>query len=134
MLGPHGVSMRGRKHIATSVDFMETARAPTPLRSWSPGKVSDELCVLAGHLQDHFNQQSFEDRCSGTVQVLIDMELLAHADYFVGSYNSRWPRVVQYLRYILYSKERDTSVDASAYSLDMFSNIRQIFRQDMQPQ
>ena len=43
----------------------------------------------AGHLQDHFNQQSYEDRCSGTVQVLIDMELLAHTDYFVGSYNSR---------------------------------------------
>ncbi len=45
--------------------------------------------MYAGHLQDHFNQQSYEDRCSGTVQVLIDMELLAHTDYFVGSYNSR---------------------------------------------
>ena len=90
------------------------------------------LSVLAGHLQDLFNQQSFEDKCSGTVQVLIDMELLAHTDYFVGSYNSRWPRVVQYLRYILYSKDRDTAVDASAYGLDMFTNIRRIFQQ--QPQ
>ena len=94
---------------------------------------SDPLSVHAGHLQDHFNQQSYEDKCSGTVQVLIDMELLAHTDYFVGSYNSRWPRVVQYLRYILYSKERDTSVDASAYGLDMFSNIKRIFQQDKQP-
>ena len=85
--------------------------------------------VLAGHLQDLFNQQSFEDKCSGTVQVLIDMELLAHTDYFVGSYNSRWPRVVQYLRYILYGKDRDTAVDASAYGLDMFTNIRRIFQQ-----
>lgn len=40
----------------------------------------------------------------------------------------RWPRVVQYLRYVLRGKERDTSVDASAYGLDMFTGIRQIFR------
>ena len=101
--------------------------------SWSPCPTPDGL-MLAGHLQDHFNQQSFEDRCSRTVQVLIDMELLAHTDYFVGSYNSRWPRVVQYLRYILYGKERDTSVDASAYGLDMFTSIKRIFQQDKQPQ
>ena len=48
---------------------------------------------IAGHLQDHFNQQSWEDKCSGTVQVLIDMELLAHTNYFVGSYNSRCTRL-----------------------------------------
>ena len=51
--------------------------------------VTQACAMYAGHLQDHFNQQSYEDRCSGTVQVLIDMELLAHTDYFVGSYNSR---------------------------------------------
>ena len=61
------------------------------------------------------------------MQLLIDMELLAHTDYFIGTYNSRWPRVVQYLRYILYSKDRSTSVDASAYRLDLFSNIARIF-------
>lgn len=88
--------------------------------------------VYAGHLQDHFNQQSFEDKCTGTVQVLIDMELLANADYFIASYNSRWPRVVQYLRYILHDKDRSTSVDASAYGLDLYSNIKRIFTQ--QPQ
>ena len=48
-------------------------------------------------MQDHFNQQSYEDRCSGTVQVLIDMELLAHTDYFVGSYNSRSASVCMWL-------------------------------------
>lgn len=87
---------------------------------------------MAGHLQDHFNQQSFEDKCSGTVQLLIDMELLAHTDYFIGSYNSRWPRVVQYLRYVLYNKDRSTSVDASAYGLDLFSNIKRIFQNNAQ--
>ncbi len=86
------------------------------------------IVCMAGHLQDHFNQQSFEDKCSGTVQLLIDMELLAHTDYFIGSYNSRWPRVVQYLRYVLYNKDRSTSVDASAYGLDLFSNIKRIFQ------
>ena len=87
-------------------------------------------CCIAGHLQDLFNQQSFEDRCSGTVQLLIDMELLAHTDYFVGSYNSRWPRVVQYLRYVLYGKHRFTSVDASYYQLDLLSHIKRIFYRD----
>ena len=82
----------------------------------------------AGHLQDHFNQQSYEDRCSGTVQLLIDMEILAEVDYFVGSYNSRWPRVVQYLRYVLHGKDRSTAVDASLYGLDLFSNIKRIFQ------
>jgi len=53
------------------------------------GDLIHMLCMSAGHLQDHFNQQSYEDKCSGTVQVLIDMELLAHTDYFVGTYNSR---------------------------------------------
>ena len=37
--------------------------------------------------------------------------------------------MVQYLRYVLRGKERDTSVDASAYGLDMFTNIKRIFQQ-----
>ncbi len=36
--------------------------------------------------------------------------------------------MVQYLRYVLRGKERDTSVDASAYGLDMFTNIKRIFQ------
>ncbi len=41
-------------------------------------------------------------QCSGTVQMLIDMELLAHADYLVASDRSKWSKILQYMRYILY--------------------------------
>jgi hypothetical protein len=110
---------------------MECAHQSRRLTIWQAHCNNERVsCVLAGHLQDHFNQQSFEDKCSGTVQLLIDMELLAHTDYFIGSYNSRWPRVVQYLRYVLYNKDRSTSVDASAYGLDLFSNIKRIFQKN----
>ena len=41
-------------------------------------------------------------KCSGTVKMLIDLELLAHTDYLVASDHSRWSKVLQYMRYILY--------------------------------
>ena len=37
------------------------------------------------------------------MQLLIDMELLAHADYLVASDRSKWSKILQYMRYILYS-------------------------------
>ena len=101
------------------------------MAAYSPAKHAKLLhaCCLPGHQQDLFNQQSYEDRCSGTVQLLIDMELMAATDYFVGSYNSRWPRVVNYLRYILRGKDRLSTVDASYYAtkLDLLSKIKSIF-------
>lgn len=41
-------------------------------------------------------------QCSGTVQMLIDMELLAHADYLVASDRCKRSKLLQYMRYILY--------------------------------
>ena len=46
--------------------------------------------------------QEADAQCSGTVQMLIDMELLAHADYLVASDRSKWSKILQYMRYILY--------------------------------
>ena len=46
--------------------------------------------------------QGLDVKCSGTVKMLIDLELLAHTDYLVASDHSRWSKVLQYLRYILY--------------------------------
>ena len=46
--------------------------------------------------------QGSDAQCSGTVKMLIDIELLAHADYLVASDRSRWSRILQYMRYILY--------------------------------
>ena len=38
-------------------------------------------------------------RCQRTLQILGDLELLAQADYFVGSYHSRWARFIEWLPY-----------------------------------
>ncbi len=46
--------------------------------------------------------QGLDVKCSGTVKMLIDLELLAHTDYLVASDHSRWSQVLQYMRYVLY--------------------------------
>ena len=66
-------------------------------------------------------------RCQASLQVLGDLEVLARADYFVGSYHSRWAKLVEGLRYGLYRKDRTTSVDASADHGDLYSIIRRLF-------
>ena len=54
----------------------------------------------------------------------MDIELLAHTDYFVGSYNSGMVGLIEILRYALYGKSRFTFVDASEHHRDWFQNIR----------
>ena len=51
--------------------------------------------------------QGIDVKCSGTVKMLIDLELLAHTDYLVASDHSRWSQVLQYMRYILYGALSD---------------------------
>ena len=48
--------------------------------------------------------QDLHVKCSGTMKMLIDLELLAHTDYLVASDHSRWSQVLQYMRYILYGE------------------------------
>ena len=50
-------------------------------------------------------------QCGGTVQMLIDMEVLAHADYLVASDRSKWSKILQYMRYILYGAPRSHHAD-----------------------
>ena len=49
--------------------------------------------------QFNFNAQPLEARCSGTVDFLGDIELLAHTDYAVLSYNSGLCHLVDMLRW-----------------------------------
>ncbi len=49
-------------------------------------------------------QQGYDVKCGGTVKMLIDMELLAHSDYMVASDHSKWAKILQYLRYVLYGE------------------------------
>ncbi len=46
-------------------------------------------------MQKDFNDQGLEKRCMSTVQLLIDMESLAHADYMVGTLNSGIPYLIE---------------------------------------
>jgi hypothetical protein len=49
-------------------------------------------------------QEGYDVKCGGTVKMLIDLELLAHSDYMVASDHSKWGRILQYLRYVLYGE------------------------------
>lgn len=77
-----------------------------------------------GHSQEKFNDQPLPQRCTQTIQLLADMEILAHADYMVGSYNSGIPGLVEILRYALYKKSRLTFADASSFHRDWAQGIR----------
>lgn len=63
--------------------------------------------------QYHFNHQEFPDRCTGTVDFLTDIELLAHCDYAALTFNSGLAHLVDVLRVALYGKHRSTFLDAS---------------------
>ena len=69
---------------------------------------------------------SSSDTCVWS-QLLMDIELLAHADYFVGSWNSGMAVLVDALRYGRYGKDRCTALDASSARLDFCSRMRDFF-------
>ena len=63
------------------------------------------------------DMQGLDAKCSGTVKMLIDLELLAHTHYLVASDHSRWSQVLQYMRYILYGAPSDPEPPDSAPKL-----------------
>ena len=46
-------------------------------------------------MQKNFNSQPLDSRCMSTVQLLIEIEMLAHADYMTGTLNSGIPYLVE---------------------------------------
>ncbi len=66
-------------------------------------------------------------RCQASLQILADLEVMGRADYFVASYHSKWAKLVEWLRYGLYQKDRSSSVDASADHADLFTVIYGLF-------
>ena len=42
------------------------------------------LCRKGGYIQREFTAQPLKDRCQQTVQLMQDIHLMMHADYFVG--------------------------------------------------
>ena len=40
----------------------------------------------AGYVQRDFLQAPLKERCQNTVQLLVDIHLMMHADYFVGAH------------------------------------------------
>ena len=51
-------------------------------------------------MQKNFNNQPLKSRCMSTVQLLIEIEMLAHADYMMGTLNSGIPYLVEVERHI----------------------------------
>jgi hypothetical protein len=47
-----------------------------------------------GFLQVEFNKEPLQRRCEHTVQFLQDVELMTHADYFVGALAILWTTTV----------------------------------------
>ena len=66
-------------------------------------------------------------RCTASLQILADLEVLARADYFVASYHSQLGKLVEWMRYGLYQKDRSSTVDASADHADLFTVIYGLF-------
>ncbi|KAK9901330.1 hypothetical protein WJX75_007057 [Coccomyxa subellipsoidea] len=81
-----------------------------------------------GHVQYHFNVQGFEERCAGTADFLVDIELLARTDYATLTFNSGLAHLVDVLRVAVYGKHRSTFVDASNARQDWWQPIRRHFR------
>ncbi|KAK9908258.1 hypothetical protein WJX75_004935 [Coccomyxa subellipsoidea] len=83
----------------------------------------------SGYSQEDFNQGSSEQRCSSTMHLLADMEIMARSDYFIGSFESNLPHIIQTMRFALYLKDRRTFVDASAKHRDWYSSVREYFKE-----
>ncbi|BDA51058.1 hypothetical protein COCOBI_17-2780 [Coccomyxa sp. Obi] len=66
-----------------------------------------------GHDQEAFNIQPNEDKCDATKKLITDLELMAAADYFVGSGTSILPTIVGTLRQVLYRKPQVTQADVN---------------------
>lgn len=46
-------------------------------------------------VQVEFNNQTLDKRCMSTVQLLLDIETLAHTDYMTGTLNSGIPYLIE---------------------------------------
>ncbi|BDA44737.1 hypothetical protein COCOBI_06-2150 [Coccomyxa sp. Obi] len=78
-----------------------------------------------GHHQGTFNSLPLQERCKETIQLIKDLEMMAHADYFVGSSTSGIPHIIATLRMTVYLKSQVTFADVS-YD-DMGARIRRHF-------
>ncbi|KAK9840749.1 hypothetical protein WJX81_002183 [Elliptochloris bilobata] len=82
-----------------------------------------------GHKQAQFNSLPYEERCEQSMRLLTDMEIMAHADYFVGTFNSGMPWMIDTMRHVLYGKHRSTMADASIHHWDWYERIREYYRE-----
>ncbi|CAL8463226.1 g2760 [Coccomyxa elongata] len=75
-----------------------------------------------GHHQQSFNMLPAQEKCRATKELITDLELMANADYFVGSSTSGVPGIVATLRLVMYKKSQITLADAT-YN-DMGAKLR----------
>eukprot|EP00884_Botryococcus_braunii_P013336 jgi/Botrbrau1/22002/Bobra.0024s0018.1 len=85
--------------------------------------------AAGGHVQADFQDASLQERCARSIRLFEDIVVLANTDYFVGSFNSGIPCLIDILRFAVYGKSRRTFADASVDRRDWFSHIRTYLRE-----
>ena len=92
---------------------------------------SNGTAHAAQHDQLEFNKQAVDVKCSETLRLITDLEMLAQADYFVGSHKSNIALLVDVLRYAVHRRPRSTYVEATpsrpVYDRDWYAQIRRMF-------
>ncbi|CAL5226801.1 g9662 [Coccomyxa viridis] len=82
------------------------------------------------HMQEGDPQKvphaSWKAHCLMTRNLLFDLELLAHADYFVGTSKSGLTPIIEAMRHVLYGKDRRTFI---THGGDWYERIREYFRE-----
>ncbi len=73
------------------------------------------------HVQKEFNAQPVEQRCARTKKYLVDLELLARADYSLGTVHSNVDLLAYQIQRCVVGKAGDTYVDLAGWSYDGYS-------------
>lgn len=63
-----------------------------------------------GHTQNSFNSMSLEDRCKATQRLLVDLEVMAFAHFFIGNQKSNLDALVQAIRRCKYYHAEDSMI------------------------
>ena len=83
------------------------------------------------HDQLEFNRSPLHVKCIETLRLIIEIEMLAHADFFVGSHHSNIAWLVDLLRHAVYKKSRSTYVEATPTrplsNRDWYARVRRVF-------
>ena len=71
--------------------------------------------VMLLTMQHEWCRMSTQQRCAATQRLIVDLEIMAQADYFVGSRTSGLFGIVSRMRRLLYNKSAESSIAVIAH-------------------